>query len=323
VKRSRCLVTGGAGFIGSHITERLLKLGHRVICLDNFDDYYDVSLKEANVRPFLRSTDYSLVRGSILDGEALALCMEGTDYVFHCAARAGVRESLKDPLRAHEANATGTLMVLEAARSAGVKKLIYSSSSSVYGNAKRLPVAETDPAKPISPYGASKLCAENYCEAYRGLYGMDSVSLRYFTVFGPRMRPDLAISIFVHSALAGRDIEVFGDGNKSRDLTFVEDVVDANILAMSRGHGVYNIGSGRSTTVDRLARTIVELTGSRSRIRYRSDAPGDMEHTLADCSRAMSELGYTPAVGLVEGLKRYIGHVIEADSALSAIPLMR
>ncbi len=277
-----------------------------MVCLDNFDDYYDVSVKKDNVRPFLEAPDFTLAYGDMLDVRLLDRCMEGVDYVFHQAAWAGVRASIADPAKAQEVNATGTLIVLEAARRAGVKKVIYASSSAVYGKALSPPISEGQATNPVSPYAVSKLCAEQYCEVYRKIYGLDTVSLRYFTVFGPRMRRDLAIPIFMRNALAGRDINVFGDSRKSRDFTYIDNVIDANMRAMARGHGVYNIGSGHGMTVGELARAIVEMTGSPSRIDHKEDAPGDVEHILADISKAGRELGYRPTVSTAEGLRKHI-----------------
>ncbi|AFC99389.1 putative UDP-glucose 4-epimerase [Methanocella conradii HZ254] len=305
----KCLVTGGAGFIGSHISRRLVELGHEVICLDNFDDYYDNRLKEDNIRPLLACSNYRLVRGSILDEKILEECIKDIDFIFHNAARPGIRESIKNPMLTHEVNTTGTLRVLEAALAANVKKVIYASSSSVYGNVDQFPLKETSPTRPISPYGASKLCAENYCEIYREVYGLKTISLRYFTVFGPGIRPDLAISIFTRKALAGEDIDIFGDGNKSRDFTYIDNVIDANILAMTRGMGVYNIGGGHSITIDELARSIIRLTSSSSKIIYGKNVPGDVERTMADIDKARRELGYMPKVDVTEGLKKYIDFV--------------
>lgn len=311
----KCFVTGGAGFIGSHISRRLVELGHEVICLDNFDDYYDCRIKEDNVRPLLAYSNYQLVRGSILDNKILGKCVKDVDFIFHNAARPGIRESLKNPLRTHDVNATGTLMVLEAARAANVKKVIYASSSSVYGNVDKFPILETSLTKPISPYGASKLCGENYCGIYREIYGLKTVSLRYFTVFGQGIRPDLAISIFTRKALSGEDIDIFGDGNKSRDFTYIDNVVDANLLAMTRGSGVYNIGGGKGITIGELAQNIIRLTGSASKINYGKDVPGDVEHTLAGIGKAKLDLGYEPRVDIVEGLKRYVDSMVKSIAA--------
>ncbi len=286
--------------------DRLLDAGHEVVCLDNFDSYYDIKIKEQNVKSHMCRPGLELIRGSILDDAILKRSLAGVDYVFHCAARAGIRGSINDPLLVHEVNASGTLMVLEGSLRAGVKKVIQCSSSSVYGNTRRLPVREDDPTHPISPYGVSKLCAENYCEVYRDIHGLDTTMLRYFTVYGPRMRPDLAIAIFTGKALAGMDINIFGDGNKSRDFTYIDDIVDATAGAMSRGSGIYNIGSGNAITINDLARMIVEFTGSRSRIKHHDKAPGDIEHTLADISRAKKDLEYSPKVDIAEGIKRYI-----------------
>lgn len=304
--RYRCLVTGGAGFIGSHVVSRLLGLGHEVVCLDNFNDYYDVSLKEANVEPFLGDRSFTLAKGDITDMNTVKKHVEGADFVFHNAARAGVAESFRHPLETHMTNTAGTLNVLEAIRGSDVKKLIFASSSSIYGKVKSLPIKEDHPARPISPYGVSKLCCERYCEVYHDVYGIDYISLRYFTVFGPRMRPDLAISIFTGKALAGEDIVIFGDGSKSRDFTFVDNIVDANVSAMTAGSGAYNVGGGRDVTIEKLAETIIDLAGSKSRIVHKEGLPGDMEHTLADISRARRDLGYEPAVSVDEGLRIYV-----------------
>jgi UDP-glucose 4-epimerase len=314
---SKCLVTGGAGFIGSHIIGKLMALGHDVICLDNFDDYYDISLKEKNISPFLNNPRFLLVRGSILNKKTVKKCMKGIDYVFHEAAQAGISESIKNPLNAHTINTTGTLNILESARNAGVKKVINASSSSVYGKALYYPLDEKHPALPISPYGVSKLCAENYCEVYRELYGLNTVSLRYFTVFGPRMRPDLAIAIFTDKALVGKDIDIFGDGSKSRDFTYIDNIVSANIAAMSHGSGIYNIGGAHGITIKELAEKIIGITKSHSVINFKDNAPGDMAHTLASTARATAELGYEPVVNIDDGLRRYVDYV-RARSATGA-----
>lgn len=302
-------MTGGAGFIGSHITARLLSIGHEVVCIDNIDDYYSKSLKEDNVALLSQDKKFSLIRGDILNKRLIDTAMKNIDYVFHNAAQAGVGASIKNPFKTNDVNVTGTLNVLDAARKNNVKKIINASSSSVYGKIADLPLREDYFTKPISPYGASKLCAEHYCDIYSATYGMDTVSLRYFTVFGPRMRPDLAISIFTHNALDGKDIEIFGDGNKTRDFTYIDNVVKANILAMQNGHGVYNIGSGEAITIQGLAEKIIRLTNSKSRIIYHSDKAGDMEHTLADVTKASNEIKYHPSINMADGINRYVSYV--------------
>jgi UDP-glucose 4-epimerase len=318
------LVTGGAGFIGSHITGRLLSAGHEVICLDSFDTYYDPELKEQNIRPFLGMPGFSLIRGDILDERVLKKAFPGVDCIFHLAARPGIRGSIVNPITSHEVNATGTLMVLREACRAGVKKVVFSSSSSIYGNAACLPTPEGSPYRPISPYGVSKLCAEDYCDVYRRIYGLETVILRYFTVYGPRMRPDLAISIFVRSALAGKNIDIFGDGEQSRDFTYIDDAVGVSLIAAERGSGIYNIGSGRPITINDLTRAIIGYTGSKSHICYRKGISADAEHTLADITRARTGLGYRPETVIAEGIKRYIDYVTgtyREPRPLSPIPI--
>ncbi|CAG0957967.1 UDP-glucose 4-epimerase [Methanosarcinales archaeon] len=301
----RNLVTGGAGFIGSHLCERLLEKGE-VICLDNFDPYYSPEVKHKNIEPLLQHPDFELVEGSILDKDMLCKLFEGADYVFHNAAQAGIRISVEQPAKAHEVNATGTLNVLEAAVSAGVKKVINASSSSVYGKISYLPFDEGHPNVPVSPYGVSKLAAEHYCRVFSEIYGLKTISLRYFTVFGPRMRPDLAIHIFTKKALNNEPIEIFGDGEKTRDFTYIDNIVESNILSMKRGSGAYNIGGSERVSVNDLARKIVEIVGSNSEIIYSAAVKGDAEHTWADVSKARKEFGYVPRIGLDEGLKEYV-----------------
>ncbi|ABN56138.1 MULTISPECIES: SDR family oxidoreductase [Methanoculleus] len=310
----RILVTGGAGFIGSHIIERLLDDGHEVVCLDNFDPYYDPEIKKSNIQPFLENKNFTLEVGDIRNRDTLTRLLEGTDYVFHEAAQAGVRISVEDPIKPHEVNATGTLNLLEASRDSGVKKIINASSSSVYGTVEYLPFDEDHPRRPVSPYGVSKLAAEEYCRVFSELYGLKSVSLRYFTVYGPRMRPDLAISIFTRKALANEPITIFGDGTKTRDFTNIKDIVRANLIAMQKGEGAYNIGGGHRVSIQTLAETIIETTGSSSEIRYADTVKGDAEHTFADTKKAERNLGWRPQVSLEEGLRRYAAWVSNSRS---------
>jgi len=307
----RFIVTGGAGFIGSHLCDQLLDRG-TVVCLDNLDPYYDPQVKRKNIEPFMDNPDFELVEGNILDKQLLCKLFEEGDYVFHNAAQAGVRISVEDPSKSHTANATGTLNVLEAAVNSGVSKVINASSSSVYGKVSYLPFDEKHPNLPVSPYGASKLIAEHYCRVFNELHGLDTISLRYFTVFGPRMRPDLAINIFTKKALKNETIEIFGDGNKTRDFTFIDNIVDANIRAMKNGIGEYNIGGGERISVRELAEKIVSITGSGSEIIYSESVKGDADHTWSDVSKASRDLGYSPKIGLDEGLKRYVQWYIES-----------
>lgn len=302
----RCLVTGGAGFIGSHICERLLNERHDVICVDNFDPYYDPAIKQRNIEHLLNNDRFTLVRGDIFDERLLQEIFDGVDYVFHEAAQAGVRTSTKYPLKSHEVNATGTLKLLQASLDSDVKKFVNASSSSVYGKVAYLPFDEEHPLMPTSPYGVSKLAAEHYCRVFNEIYGLKTISLRYFTVFGPRMRPDLAVSIFTQCALKNETIEIFGNGEKTRDFTYIDNVVDANMLAMKRGSGEYNIGGGRRISINELAARIVSLMDSSSKLVYTDAVKGDVEHTWANTEKAKKELGYSPNVDLNNGLQKYV-----------------
>lgn len=303
----KCLVTGGAGFIGSHLMEKLLNKGHEVICYDNFDDYYDPKIKKGNISRILNKKNFVLIEGDVRSKELLAKTIsEGVEYIFHEAAQPGVQFSIKNPMKTHDVNATGTLSLLLAALDSDVKKIIYASSSSVYGKVKYLPFDEEHPKNPISPYGVSKLMAEHYCRVFSETYGIKTVSLRYFTVFGPRMRPDLAIHKFSQKALKNEDIEIFGTGEKTRDFTYIDNVVDATILAMNRGTGEYNIGGGVRISIEELAQKIIGLAKSSSRIKYSNSLSGDVEHTWANIDKAKRELKYDPKIDLDEGLRRYL-----------------
>ena len=306
------VVTGGAGFIGSHLCERLVEKGE-VVCLDNFDPYYSPQAKRKNVEPLINYQNFELVEGTILDKELLQKVFEDVDYVFHDAAQAGVRISVENPGKTHEVNATGTLNVLEVAAECGVRKVINASSSSVYGKVSYLPFDEDHPNVPVSPYGASKLVAEHYCRVFSELHDLETVSLRYFTVFGPRMRPDLAINIFTRKALINEPIEIFGNGEKTRDFTFIDNIVDANLRAMERGSGVYNIGGGERVSINGLAERIMRIVGSESEIFYSESVKGDAEHTWSDVSKARRELEYEPEIGLDEGLERYVQWYIDTN----------
>jgi len=301
----KTLVTGGAGFIGSHIIERLLGDGHEVICYDSFDPYYDPAIKHGNIKDFHEYSNFSLIVGDINDQSVLRNAMEGCEWVFHNAAQAGIRVSVEKPMKPHIANTSGTLTVLLTAIEMGVKKVINASSSSVYGTTKYLPFDEKHPKVPVSPYGVSKLAAEHYCRVFTDLYGLKTASLRYFTVYGPRMRPDLAIHIFTRAALDNKPLEIFGDGQKTRDFTYIDDVVDANMKAIQKGVGEYNIGGGHQISIQNLAEKIIEINESNSFIVYSESVKGDAEHTYANTKKAEKELGWRPSVSLHEGLKKY------------------
>ncbi len=303
----RVLVTGGAGFIGSHICERLLKEGYEVICLDNFDPYYDPGLKRNNIKPFLIDKKFKLVEGDIRDQRLVReIISQDVDYIFHYAAQAGVRASVENPLKPHEVNTTGTLSILQASLNSSVKKIINASSSSVYGKVNYLPFDENHSTTPVSPYGVSKLMAEHYCIVFSEIYGLKIISIRLFTVYGPRMRPDLSISIFTKRALENETIEIFGDGTKTRDFTHINDVIEANLLAIEKGNsGVYNIGSGSRISISELAKRIIKVTGARSKVVHAHAQRGDTEHTWANIDKAKKGLGWEPKINLEQGLKRF------------------
>lgn len=303
------LVTGGAGFIGSHLVDKLLELGNIVIVYDNFDDFY--TGKENNIQHNLRNSRFKLMRDNILNYEALVSAMKSVDVVFHEAAQCGVRYSIKNPLKANEVNVAGTLNVLWAARQAKVRKMVFASSSGIFGEPNYMPMDEKHPTNPNSPYGVSKLTAEHYCLVFHRVYGLDVVSLRYFSVYGPRGRPDQAIYRFT-SAIAKSDHPViFGDGNQTRDFTFVSDVVEATILAAEIDEAIgeiFNIGYGKETSVNDVASAVIRKLGRKGDIQpiYKATYKGEFPRTLADNTKARRILGWKPKIELGRGLDIFI-----------------
>lgn len=306
---SKIVITGGAGFIGSHIAEALVS-DHEVVIVDNLDDYYSPALKQRNLDCVMAKGDATFVRGDITDLAFVRSIIDDTvDFVYHEAAQAGVRISVEDPFKPNNVNVSGTLDVLTAARDAGVKRVINASSSSVYGKVQYLPFDEKHPTMPVSPYGVSKLAAEHYCRVFYEVYGLPTVSLRYFTVYGPRMRPDLAISIFTRKMLKNEPITVFGDGEQTRDFTYIDDIVKANLnlLKTSAADGyAMNIGGGHRITVNDLIAHLREITGSASEVVYSDKQKGDAEHTLADVELAKELIGYRPETPIRDGLRTYV-----------------
>lgn len=300
----RVLVTGCAGFIGSHVAEGLLNQGHEVIGIDNLDPYYSVELKKKNLEIFKQNKDFKFIFGSILDKSILKKVGK-VDIVNHQAAMAGVRSSIKNPLKYFTTNVMGTINLLETFRD--IDKFIYASSSSIYGEVPReeLPVSEERRPMPISPYSLSKLQGEVWCNMFSRLYGFNLTILRYFTVYGPRQRPDEAICKFICNILARKPLEIYGSGNQTRDFTYVKDVVDANILALKRGKGVYNIGSGKTISLRDLVKLIFRAIGKTS-MKFGKRKPGDVSDTLADIIKARKELGYEPRHSIESGLRKYI-----------------
>ncbi|MHA1381975.1 MAG: NAD-dependent epimerase/dehydratase family protein [Candidatus Helarchaeota archaeon] len=305
------LITGGAGFIGSHLCHYFTNENYNIYCIDNFDPYYNPNLKRKNIIGLKDKENFHLIEGDILDEAMLQNFFKdyNVDYIFHEAAQAGVRFSIKDPIKTHNVNLLGTTKLLEASLNSNIKKFIFGSSSSIYGIVKYLPFDEGHPKSPISPYGVSKLACEQVLKVYNEIYGLKYTSLRYFTVFGPRMRPDLAISIFTKRALQDLDIEIFGDGKKTRDFTHIDNIVLGNILAMEKGIGEYNIGGGERTSILDLAEDIIKLTKSKSKITFSENAKGDAFHTTADISKAKKELGYSPKINFHKGLELFIEYM--------------
>jgi len=303
----RTVVTGGAGFIGSHLAGALLAAGHDVIVIDNLS-----TGKLENVKDFREHKHFEFIQGSITDVHVLKDLFKDVECVFHQAAIASVPRSVANPQATNEANVTGTLNVLIAARDCGVEKVVYASSSSVYGDTPTLPKREDMEPNPKSPYAVSKLTGELYCTVFSEVYGFKTVCLRYFNVYGPRQDPfsDYAAVIpkFVTSVLDHRSPVVYGDGTQTRDFTFVNDVAHANILAMEHKNveGVFNIACGERITVNELARLLMELVGVELDVVYEAPRPGDIKDSLADISSAKRELQYEPAFSLTEGLEETI-----------------
>jgi len=305
------LVTGGAGFIGSHVVERLLAEGNRVVCLDNFDSFYDPAVKRANIRTALNRPNVRLVEGDIRDEPTLARLFreEPIEVVFHAAARAGVRPSIQDPVLYHDVNLNGTTRLLEAARSARVKNFVFASSSSVYGVANRVPFSEEDPADfPISPYAATKRAGELLCYTYHHLYGVPMTCLRFFTVYGPRQRPEMAIAKFTRLIDEGRPVPVFGDGSSRRDYTYISDVVEGVVEALGhpQPYAILNIGGSQTTELRDLVAKIEKALNKKAQIEVLPPQAGDVPLTFADVGKAKRLLGYEPRTSIDEGLKKFV-----------------
>ncbi|HEY7413532.1 MAG TPA: NAD-dependent epimerase/dehydratase family protein [Vicinamibacteria bacterium] len=302
----RAVVTGAAGFIGSHLSERLLAEGHEVVGLDSFVDYYPRACKERNLLAARDHRAFRLVEASLQEAD-LASLLEGADHVYHLAAQAGVRASWGRDFDVYTGNnVLGTQRLLEAAVAAGRPRVVYASSSSVYGDAPALPFHESARCEPVSPYGVTKLAAEHLATLYQRNHGLPTVSLRYFTVYGPRQRPDMAFHRFLRAFLEGSPVRLYGDGTQTRDFTFIDDIVTATRAAGDRGRpgGVYNVGGGERVSVNDVLRLIEDVTGRRAEVERDPAQKGDMRDTSADTSAAAQDLGFRSTVGLAEGLRR-------------------
>jgi len=309
LKDKKVLVTGGAGFIGSHLADRLLQMKNTVIVYDNFDDFY--AGKEKNIQSAVKNSRFRLVKEDILNYKSLASAMNGIDVVFHEAAQCGIRYCIRNPMKAHEVNVTGTLNVLMAAKQAGAKKVVFPSSSGIFGLPQYTPMDERHPTNPNSTYGASKLAAEKYCLAFHEVYGVDVVSLRYFSVYGPRGRPDQVIRAFVSAIAKSERPVIYGDGTQTRDFTFISDVVEATILAAECDDvagETFNIGFGNEISINELFDMLSNKLGKKGEVQpiYKETYRGEFPQTLADNTKARDILGWKPKVDVSRGLDIFI-----------------
>jgi UDP-glucuronate 4-epimerase len=305
------LITGAAGFIGSHLTERLLSLGHTVFGLDNFDSFYDPKIKRKNIALFKDNPNFILLEGDIRDFSFLekVFNQHPVDRMIHLAARAGVRPSIQDPLLYEEVNLKGTLNLLEISRLHSIKQFIFASSSSVYGGNIKIPFSESDPVdSPVSPYAATKKAGELFCYNYHHLYKIPMTCLRFFTVYGPRQRPEMAIHCFARSIRDEKPLPLFGDGTIRRDFTYIEDIIDGITLAIEKpfDYEIFNLGESETHPVNEVIQLLSKYIGKPAKINYLPPQPGDMLVTYADISKARQKLGYAPQTSLEQGLLKFV-----------------
>jgi len=319
--KGRCLVTGVAGFIGSHLAERLIREGYEVVGIDRFSDYYPRRLKEQNLLGLQVQRGFQLFEADLATAD-LSPLLANVRFVYHEAAQAGVRASWGESFHIYlRDNALATQRLLEACKGRSVERLIYASSSSIYGDAADLPVTEETPAKPVSPYGVTKLAGEHLCYLYRTTYNVPAVALRYFTVYGPRQRPDMAFHRFIEAMRAGTPITVYGDGEQTRDFTFVGDAVEANLCALSRDTQewrVWNIGGGSRASVNQVIASLGRIMGRQAKVRHMPAQHGDVRHTWADASTARRDLGFAPRTHLEEGLRAQVAWQMQATGKQSS-----
>lgn len=306
------LVTGGAGFIGSNLTDSLLKDGHEIVVVDNFNDYYDTKIKEENVAPHKNNPHYKLYRADIENIKVLKTIFAHNkfDAVVHLAARAGVRPSLERPLDYVNSNILGTVNILECMKDSDCKKLVIASSSSVYGNCKEEKFSEDlKVTEPISPYAATKSACEQLCYTWHHLYDINVVALRFFTVYGPRQRPDLAINKFARLIDEGKPIQMYGDGTTKRDYTFIDDIVagiKASIAYDKTGYEIINLGGGEPISLKRMIETIEKAMGKKAVIEQQPMQPGDVNKTVCDWNKAHKLLNYTPKTTFEQGIRKFV-----------------
>jgi UDP-glucuronate 4-epimerase len=315
------IITGGAGFIGSNLSEKLLSSSKQVVVIDNFDTFYDPEIKRRNVETALSNDNYELVDGDIRSTKDLDRCLElaggrqQVEGVIHLAARAGVRASIADPILAADINVRGLVDVLEFVKNNELPKFVFASSSSVYGERGNQLLVETDPTDhPISPYAATKKSGENICWTYNHLNHFPISCLRFFTVYGPRQRPEMAIHFFTRLIDEGEEIPVFGDGSAQRDFTFVEDTIHGIIQSFEHADGfnIYNLGRGEAVTLSEIIEAIESALGKKARINRLESQPGDVSSTIADITRAQKDIGYAPQTPFAQGVKRFVEWYSEA-----------
>ncbi|HSE39922.1 MAG TPA: NAD-dependent epimerase/dehydratase family protein [Acidobacteriota bacterium] len=302
----KIIITGAAGFIGSHLSERLISQGHTLIGIDSFLDYYPRWVKEMNVAELQKNSSFRLIERNILDLDWNTL-LEDVDIVIHLAAQAGVRASWGQSFLIYtKNNIEATQLMLEASKEKKLKKFVFASTSSVYGDTDDIPMRENSLVKPVSPYGVTKLAAEGLCNLYYKNYGVPCVSLRYFTVYGPRQRPDMAFYRFILALLEDRSITIFEDGNQTRDFTFIDDIVTGTELAAMKGVDgrIYNLGGGSRITVNDAIEKLGQVAGRKLKVNYADKQKGDMRHTFASTEQARTDLGYVPETKLDEGLEQ-------------------
>jgi len=307
----QCLLTGGAGFIGSHLIERLLNESYIVCCLDNFNDYYDPTIKWKNLGAILQHPNFQLIQGDILDETLLEKISQQRhfDCIIHLAARAGVRASTLQTKLYQEVNIRGTLNLLEMAKQHQITKFILASSSSVYGNNKKVPFSESDPVdNPISPYAATKKACELIGYTYHALYNISVSCLRFFTVYGPRQRPDMAIHKFTKLIASGQKIPIYGDGTAKRDFTFISDIINGVVSSIERckGYNIYNLGESRVVPLMEVISLIEKYLAKQAKINWLPPQPGDVAITYAEITKAKNELDYQPQVDIEEGIRTFI-----------------